>query len=192
MTFALPGRHVVGIDPSATMLDHARHRPQADRVQWILDDSRVLDDGCFDIIVMTGNVAQHIPDGAWGRTLRDLRRVAGAGTVVAFESRNPLSRAWTDWEQPEPTIRETAHGPLRESCEVIELERGQVLLRFINEFMSSGETVVQQELLTFRDRKLISEGLAEAGFEVSSVWGDWHQSPFDGTQPIMVFEARAV
>lgn len=190
-TLAAPGRTVVGVDPSAAMVAYARRRPGADRVAWIEGDSRAVTGGAFDLVVMTGNVAQHVPDPLWERTLLDLRRVVDDGAVLAFESRNPAARAWIGWHQPEPTTRETMHGPLREWCEVAERDRGQVLVRFYNHFEEPGERVIQEELLTFRDRDVLAGQLAGAGFEVTAVWGDWRRTPFDGSQPIMVFEARA-
>jgi SAM-dependent methyltransferase len=74
VSLTAPGRSVFGVDPSVTMLDHARNRPGAAGVTWILGDSRRLPDLGADHAVMTGDVAQHIPDGEWQRTLADLRR----------------------------------------------------------------------------------------------------------------------
>lgn len=35
-TLTGPKRNVLGIDPSVTMLEHARHHPRADSVTWVL------------------------------------------------------------------------------------------------------------------------------------------------------------
>src|SRR5699024_5256150 len=99
VTFAGPGRQVTGVDPSAAMLDYARRRPGAQAVRWVHGDSPLLPDGPYDLMVMTGNVAQHIADPQWQRTLSDLRVRAAAGAVLAFESRNPAARAWETWGQ---------------------------------------------------------------------------------------------
>ena len=192
VTLAAPDRTVVGVDPSHAMISYARNRPGAERVTWIEGDTRSVPGGGFDLIVMTGNVAQHIPDPAWERTLGDLRERAREGATLAFESRNPAVRAWDGWRQSEPTVRDTQHGPLREWCEVEEFERSRVLLRFHNHFESSDELVVEESELAFRDRDVLADQLRRAGFEVDAVWGDWQRTPFDGTHPIMVFEAHAV
>lgn len=102
VTFAGPGRQVTGVDPSAAMLDYARRRPGAQAVRWVHGDSPLLPDGPYDLMVMTGNVAQHIADPQWQRTLSDLRARAAAGAVLAFESRNPAARAWETWGQRNP------------------------------------------------------------------------------------------
>lgn len=69
VTFARPGRTVVGVDPSPNMLAYARRRTGGERVGWILGDSSDVPRRRFDYAVMTGNVAQHIPDSDWPRTL---------------------------------------------------------------------------------------------------------------------------
>lgn len=191
VTFATPGRTVIGVDPSSTMIAYARRRAGADGVTWIEGDTRDLPADSFDLMVMTGNVAQHIADPGWERTLTDLRRVAAQGAILAFESRNPAARAWETWASEEPTTRDTMHGPLREWCEVEERHGGQVMLRFFNRFEATGELVEQDELLTFRSRDLLTAQLAAAGFAVTAVWGDWRRTPFDGSQAVMVFEAEA-
>lgn len=44
----------------------------------------------------------------------------------------------------------------------------------------------------FRGRGILTDQLRRAGLEVDAVRGDWQRTPFDGTHPIMVFEAHAV
>ena len=99
----------------------------------MLGDSRNIPGGRFDLAVMSGNVAQHIPDPAWERTLSDIGRALRAEGVLVFESRNPRARAWTTWSG-EPTSRHTDHGPLREWMAADELQPGRVLLTAYNEF----------------------------------------------------------
>lgn len=191
VSFAAPNRTVVGVDPSHTMITYARNRSGGDHVTWIEGDIRAVSEHGFDLIVMTGNVAQHIPDPDWTRGLADMRALANEGAVLAFETRNPAARAWESWHQPQPAVRDTLHGPLQEWYEVSEQGSGKVRLLAFNVFVISGEQVIQEEVLTFRDQATVTSQLEHAGFEVSDVWGDWKQTPFKGTEPIMVFEARA-
>lgn len=190
VTLAAPGTTVVGVDPSPRMLAFARQRSGADTVTWVEGDASDVVDGPFDLIVMSGNVAQHITDPHWERTLAQLRALASEGAVLAFESRNPAARAWETWAGAEPTTRDTVFGPLTEWCEADELANGQVLLRFFNRFESENELVVDERVLTFRGAEVLADQLAAADFDVSAIWGDWHRTPFDGNQPLMVFEAR--
>ena len=113
-TFARADRTVVGIDPSPNMLAYAANRVNGRSVRWILGDSRDIPAAPFDYAVMTGNVAQHIVDSDWERTLTDISEALRDGGVLAFESSNPQSRAWEKWAKAEPTIRDTANGSLRE------------------------------------------------------------------------------
>lgn len=191
VTLAAPGRRVVGADPSASMLAYARARPDGEHVEWIEGDASALTTGVFDLILMTGNVAQHIPDPEWARSLRDLHAVAAPGALLSFESRNPEMRAWESWAQEEPSVRETVHGPLSEWSEIEERGDGVVLLRELNRFERTGETVVGEQLLTFRTCERITQDLQAAGFETTAVWGDWQRTPFDGGQRLMIFEATA-
>ena len=100
------------------MLDVARKRPTGSDVTWVHGDSRAIPGSGFDYAVMTGNVAQHISAPDWLRTLGDLHAAMTPGALLAFESRNPAARAWEQWEQEDPSLRQTEHGPLREWAQV--------------------------------------------------------------------------
>ena len=88
-------------------------------------------------------------------------------------------------------MRETVHGPLSEWSEIEERGDGVVLLRELNRFERTGETVVGEQLLTFRTCERITQDLQAAGFETTAVWGDWQRTPFDGGQRLMIIEATA-
>lgn len=195
VTFARPGRVVVGLDPSPAMLDIARRRPGADQVRWIPGDSSAWATGGqeyprFDYAVMTGNVAQHILDPDWQRTLTDLAAAVRPGGVLAFESRNPRARAWESWGGGAQTVRETVHGPLREWAETTEPASGLVQMRFHNVFEATNDYVLAELTLAFRGQDVIKQQLQEAGFVVEEVWGDWARTPVAADSPIMVFHAR--
>lgn len=190
-TLAQPGRVVIGIDPSASMVSYARNRPRGEHVQWIEGDTRDIPLMNFDYAVMTGNVAQHLDDGEWARALRDIRDALRPGGTVAFESRNPLARAWEQWSSDERTTRDTANGPLVEWMSAREAAPGTVRLRAHNVFTDTDETVVEEIDLRFRGRDEIERDLESAGFAVAAVYGDWQRTPFHDGAPIMVFVAHA-
>lgn len=190
VSLAREGRRVVGIDPSPTMLAFARRREGAERVEWIEGDSAAAPRNSFDLALMTGNVAQHIPDAAWHRTLRDLRASLRPGGILSFETRNPAAREWESWHAAPPTQRETVHGPLVEWMEVEVLDDREVRFDAYNRFAATGETVVETQSLVFRGRTEVEGDLAAAGFEVDSVAGDWAGTPFDGRTRLMIFVAR--
>jgi SAM-dependent methyltransferase len=191
VSLARPGRRVVGVDPSAAMLDVARARPGGDAVEWIHGDSRAIPPGPFDLAFLTGNVVQHIPDAEWIRTLADLRRALRDGGTLTFESRDPADRAWERWAGP-ATTRDTAHGPLEERAEVEETGPGRVTVAFRSRFVATGELVTQVQEFAFRDRATIQAQLDGAGFAVDAVHGDFARGPLTGSSRVMVFVARAV
>ncbi|QAY60342.1 class I SAM-dependent methyltransferase [Microbacterium protaetiae] len=190
VSFTHAGR-IVGVDPSAAMLAFARTRPGTDRVEWIQGDSRDIPRLDFDYAVMTGNVAQHIGELDWPRTLRDLRRAMRPGATLAFETRNPLARAWENWPSPERRTRATAHGPLVEWMFADETTPGTVRIQAFNLFTETGETVVEDFDLQFRGRMTVQGDLESAGFDVDAVYGDWSRKPFQDDDPLMVFVAHA-
>jgi SAM-dependent methyltransferase len=191
VTLAGPDRSVLGVDPSPRMLDHARKRPQQHPVRWLQGDAGVIDIRDADYAVMTGNVAQHIDNGTWPTTLANLHRVLRSGGVLAFESRNPAAREWEHWQSEPVGTRQTPLGPLTEWMEVSGLDAdGIVRLRAHNVFDDSGDHVIEELALVFRDRSTIENALENAGFVVEAVWGTWGRVPFGGNDPIMVFQAR--
>jgi SAM-dependent methyltransferase len=190
VSLAGPGRTVYGIDPSPNMLRFATGRPGAAAVHWAVGDSRDIPIRDADYALMTGNVAQHIVGADWPRTLADVHRALRPGGVLAFESRDPDARAWEQWGAQPPTTRETGHGPLREWLDVHSDGDGIVTLTAHNVFDSTGDHVVEELPLAFRSRALIEDQLAEAGYAIEAVYGDWHGSPHRAGAPLMVFQAR--
>jgi SAM-dependent methyltransferase len=191
VTLAGTGRSVVGVDPSRTMLAAARARPGAEAVTWLLGDSSVLPPGSADLAVMSGNVAQHIGDPDWSRTLADLHRALRRGGTLVFESRNPAARAWRAWSAPERTTRSTADGPLEEWTEAEEVAPGVVELTAYNHFVRTGERIVETQLLHFRDRAALERDLGTAGFTVTAVHGDWQRGPVTDASAVLVVLAVA-
>ncbi|WP_439688671.1 class I SAM-dependent methyltransferase [Curtobacterium sp. SP.BCp] len=191
VTLAAPGREVVGVDPSASMLDHARQRPGGHQVTWLLGDSRSVPADGYDLALMTGNVAQHIADDDWHRTLRDLRSVLRPGGALAFESRNPRVRAWTQWTTSEPSVRPTAHGLLEEWSTADEIAPGVVRLVASNRFADEDQTLEYTEDLRFRVHDELVHDLRAAGFGAVEAFGDWQRGPLEDGASVMVFVAIA-
>lgn len=191
VTLAGPERRVVGLDPSPAMVTFARARNGAGRVEWLVGDSSAAPAEHFDLVVMTGNVAQHIPDTDWARTLRDLRARMRPGSTLAFESRNPAVREWETWSSEDHTGRETPHGTLTEWMDVELVDERNVTFHAHNHFAATGETVIEEQSLVFRSRAELEADLRGAGFDVETVDGDWTGTPFDETARLMIFVARA-
>ncbi len=196
VTFTKPGRTVVGIDPSQTMLDYAHTRPGAENVSWLLGDSRDIGDARTDLVVMSGNVAQHIRGKAWHQALSDIHGGLRPGGTLVFERRNPLARAWEHWTKEKTYgTRNTAIGELVEWYEVTSVdETGNVTFTSHNFLTTSGEdkpdSITEHLTLSFLSQDQVSADLEAAGFSVTGIWSGWHREPMEATSPLMVFQAQ--
>lgn len=111
---------MVGVDPSAAMLNFARRQPGAGGVRWIMGDATALpDNGDVDLVVCAGNAIQHISTEELPTALTHIAGALRPGGIVSFESRNPSFHEWERWT-PQATMgeRETPFGHLREWLEV--------------------------------------------------------------------------
>jgi SAM-dependent methyltransferase len=186
------GHRMTGVDPSPTMLEVARHRPGGDLVRWIEGDASRLDSIQADLAIMTGHVAQIIADDeAWRETLAATYRALRPGGRVAFESRNPGARGWTAWTR-QASRRLMDHevlGQVEAWYQVVEVEGDLVTSEIHYRFAASGEAVVSHNELRFRSQAELARSLADAGFTVEQVFGDWDRRPVREDSPELIFVA---
>ncbi|HEX5114889.1 MAG TPA: methyltransferase domain-containing protein [Pseudonocardiaceae bacterium] len=190
-SLAGPGRTVVGVDPSRTMLDHARRQPGAESVTWVHGDATALaPNGTADLAVCTGNAIMHIGPRELPETLAALAKSLRPGGTLSFESRNPAYREWERWTR-EATYGERAipSGQLREWLDVTEIDDGRVVFDAHNVF-PDGEDRVYTSVLFFRTASEFRRELTAAGFTDVTWTGDWHGGPADDGSRIFVFRAR--
>lgn len=188
---AAPGRRVTGVDPSGTMLDHARRQPASEQVTWIHGDASALATTTpADLAVCTGNAIMHVSPQELPSTLTSLAGALREGGTVSFESRNPAFRQWEQWT-PEATYgeRETPAGPLREWLEVTSITDGRVVFDAHNIF-PDGQDRVYTSVLYFRTADEFRRELKSAGFTDVTCSGDWHGSPVEDSSLVLVFRAR--
>ena len=192
VTLAAPTRTVVGIDPDSGMLDIARNRPGSQLVTWILGDANKICPESAEVVLMTGNVAQHIGPRQWQQALIDIATGLRAGGVLSFESRNPDVRAWNDWANDKSRgTRATPYGPLTEWMDVSAPdEHGTVLLTAHNLWEQTGEDLIIEQPLTFRSSEQITDDLQAAGLVVTEVVGDWGRGRFTERSTVTVLQAE--
>ncbi|GAB3920872.1 methyltransferase [Microlunatus endophyticus] len=194
VTLADHDRTVIGVDPSPTMLDFARRRSGAAAVTWVDGDASVIDSALgeqrADLIIMSGNTAQHILGADWSATLEQVRDGLRPGGLLAFESRNPDNRAWEDWTE-ERTIgsRDTPVGRMTEWLELISVTTEEVTFDAHNLFEVTGEDAVYRSTLAFRTAQELTADLAVAGLTVRSITGGWSQEPVTPASRIYVVTA---
>ncbi|GAA0898792.1 class I SAM-dependent methyltransferase [Virgisporangium ochraceum] len=181
-----PGRTVTGIDPSRTMLDHARRQPGSDAVTWILGDASVLEPtATVDLAICTGNAIMQIAPADLPATLRSLAGALRPGGTLGFETRDPAFREWEHWTTG-VTERDTPVGRLREWMEVTEVRDGRVVFDAHNVF-PDGTDRVYTNTLYFRTAEEFRAELEAAGFTDVTWAGDWQGGA--GAGRLLVFRA---
>ncbi|MDX2974426.1 class I SAM-dependent methyltransferase [Kribbella solani] len=185
-----PGRVVVGVDPSPTMLGYARRRPGADAVRWIDGDYRAIEpSGDLDLVVSSGNTMMHVSDADHVPALSALAGALRSGGTIAFETRNPAARAWEQWTR-EATYgeRDTPIGRLREWIDLIEVADGRVTFDAHNVF-PDGRDAVCRNVLHFRTPTEITIALHHAGFPTVTINAGWHSEPLTNESRLLVVRA---
>jgi SAM-dependent methyltransferase len=188
---AKPGRTVVGVDPSPTMLGYARQQPGGDAVTWIEGDaSAIAPAEDADLATSTGNAMMHLSPTEYPSVSRAVAAGLRPNGTISFESRNPAEREWENWTR-EATYseRDTHVGHLREWLDVTEVASGRVVFDAHNVF-EDGRDAIYTSILYFRAADDIREDLAAAGFHEVVVEGGWHGEPVIDSSRILLFGAR--
>jgi len=190
------GCRVIGVDPSATMLDVARRRPGGSGVEWIHGYAADVPSAEADLAVMTGHVAQYfIDDRIWADLLRDVHRILVEGGRLAFETRNPA----VNWAQQWTRERTTATFPHPdggefaawvEMSEVAGPPESYTSVHVGHTVLPDGARVACSERLRFRSAAEILASLDLAGFAVETTWGDWDNSPVTPDSDELIVLAR--
>ncbi|MEJ7648902.1 MAG: class I SAM-dependent methyltransferase [Nakamurella sp.] len=190
-SLAHPGREVIGVDPSATMLGYARRRPGAEAVVWIDGDAdAIAGTGDADLVLSSGNTMMHLSPEVYPSVLGSLAAALTSGGVISFESRNPAARAWEQWTRSATySEREIPSGSLQEWLDVTEVDAGRVVFDAHNVFQD-GRDAVYTSVLYFRTADEITTDLERAGFGDIRVGGGWRNEPVGDHSTVLVFQAK--
>lgn len=179
-----------GLDPADAMLQQARKRSDID---WVLGDLTTVDwTDKFDLVVMTGHAFQvFIDDDQLRQSLSAIRRALKSGGRFAFETRNPLARAWEHWT-PENAAEIVFDGHRVRMAHEVETPVAGELVSFTHTFTSPDWDCAEtsRSTLRFLDLNSLAAFLAEAGFEVEDQFGDWERQPLTDTSPEIITIAR--
>jgi SAM-dependent methyltransferase len=179
-----------GLDPALAMLERARTRPGIEWAHGTLEDAAFEHE--FDLIVMTGHAFQVLlTDDGVHRFLVAARRALTSTGRLTFETRNPLVRAWEDWNPDSVTeIVDGDGAPVRVWHEV-EVVDGE-LVTFTENFASSlwDGTRVSRSTLRFLPAEMVDAHLVRAGFAIDERYGYWDRSLFTPTSREIITVAR--
>jgi ubiquinone/menaquinone biosynthesis C-methylase UbiE len=185
-TFALrlaaAGHRVLAVDPSPMMINHARQRPGASRVQWIVGHvNSAPTSSPFDVVTMTGHAFQCLlTDDEVIATLRTSRELLTAGGKFMFETRNPSVQSWRAWtpELSARSVQSNEHGRVEvfHDCTTM-LDQ---FVEFETHYMFHRDNTHQnsKSRLRFMSRDDLAEAIRTAGFRDVEWIGDWDGGPF--------------
>jgi SAM-dependent methyltransferase len=180
-----------GLDPAGAMLEQARRRSD---IEWILGDlASVGWDQAFDLVVMTGHAFQvFVGDDELRASLASIRLALTQDGRFAFETRNPLVRAWQRWTPEHGVEVSDASGAVvRMEHEVQTPVEGDVI-GFTTTLTSPSwdQPQVSRSTLRFLDADSLSAFLSGAGLAIEEQFGDWTGHPLTDTSPEIITIAR--
>ncbi len=180
-----------GLDPAEGMLNQARRWPD---IEWVHGDlSSVGWDREFDLVVMTGHAFQEfVEDDEIRVALAAIRSALVEGGRFAFETRNPLVRAWERWpERYSGEVTDATGAVVR--CEYrVETPVVGGVVHSISTFTSPGwdRPEVSYGALRFLDAASLSAFLSGADLMIEEQFGDWERQPPSDTSPEIITIAR--
>jgi SAM-dependent methyltransferase len=190
--FVLAGFDVIGLDPSELMLQVARGRPEARRARWIHGTVAALDVQDADLAFMAGHVAQFfLTDQTWHQALTAIHAALRPGGRLAFETRNPVVRAWEAWtpDFTRRTVLDPVFGEIETWTEVEDVSNGVVVTVHHCRFATTQQELTAQTALRFRTAEEVDQSLLDAGFVTEHRYGGWDRRPFTGQNDEIVVVA---
>lgn len=184
------GGRLCGLDPAEAMLEQARGRSD---IEWVRGDLSTVDwSDAFDLVVMTGHAFQvFVGDDELRDALLAIRRALAAGGRFAFETRNPLARAWENWTPEHAREVEYRDSRVRMETRVETPVTGE-LVSFVHTFSSPDweRPETSRSTLRFIDIDSLSALLKESGFVIEDQFGDWERQPLSDSSPEIITIAR--
>jgi SAM-dependent methyltransferase len=187
---------VTGADPADGMLQVARSREGAERVNWIKAEGQTLrSPERFDLIYMTGHAFQALlSDDDAVAVLRTAHDHLASDGRFAFESRNPARQAWLSWTPDKRRIVTTAeHGRVEEFFDTsADPDTGIVDIAHHYRFADTGKAIVGHSRIRFVDLDHLTRLLTAANLAPVARYGDWDRSPLSTTsRELIVVAGRA-
>jgi SAM-dependent methyltransferase len=183
---------LVGIDPAEGMLAQARRYSDIEWVCGTLPGAGFTAE--FDLVYMTGHAFQVL------LTDEDINAFLHAAHValrpsgrLAFETRNPLARAWEGWTPDAVTEIVDPNGQTVRVWHEVESVDGE-FVTFTENYASDAwpQVKVGRSTLRFVRAEHLDHLLTKAGFTIDERYGDWDRTLMTPTSREIITIARAV
>lgn len=187
------GYKMIGVEPAGKMLDVARKKPNADKVQWIEGGYEKFEGLEVNMVLMTSHIAQFfLEDKEWQNMLEASYKALNPGGRIIFDSRTPIFPPYQTWptEESPRRVQDATLGPIDWHYKLLGIEDGRVRYQLHFHFINSGEKITSTDELIFRSQEELTKSLSDAGFKVERVYGDWDGSFATSTSPEMIFVAK--
>jgi SAM-dependent methyltransferase len=169
---------LVGLDPAPGMLAQARRNLDVEWVQGTLPEAGFTDE--FDLVYMTGHAFQVLlTDDDIATVLTAVRTALKPSGRFAFETRNPLARAWLSWAPDDVTeVVDDAGARVRVWHEVESVD--DELVTFTENYAGDDwpDVRVSRSTLRFVPAEHLDRLLTQAGLAIDERYGDWDRSLF--------------
>jgi SAM-dependent methyltransferase len=182
---------LVGLDPAVGMLEQARRRSD---IEWMLGDlASVAWQGEFDLVVMTGHAFPvFVEDDELRASLSAIRSALTEYGHLAFETRNPMVRAWESWTPHNAVEAVSTAGAVVRMAHEVDTPVDGGIVSFTITFDSDDwdRSQSSRSTLRFLDADSLGLFLSEAGLAIDQQFGDWDRQPLSGTSPEIITLAR--
>jgi SAM-dependent methyltransferase len=179
-----------GVDPDDGSLSVARRRAD---IEWVCGTAASMTFAReFELALMTGHAFQVlVADEDLRESLAAIGRALVDGGRFAFETRNPLARAWEGWT-PENAmdVVDPSGRKLRIWHEVEAVAEDVVTFTETTGDQDGTQLRVDRASLRFLDVDALGDFLADAGFVIEVQYGGWLREPLDLASPEIVTAAR--
>lgn len=180
-----------GLDPAGGMLAQARKRSD---IEWVLGDlASVAWEREFDLVVMTGHAFQvFVSDDELRASLAVIRSALTEDGRFAFETRNPLVRAWEGWTPDNAAEVIDAAGVVVRVTHQVETPVAGDIVSFTSTYASStwDRPQVSRSTLRFLAADSLSAFLSDAGLAIEVQFGGWDRQPLTDTSPEIITIAK--
>jgi SAM-dependent methyltransferase len=176
-----------GLDPAEGMLAVAGARTDVEWVRGDLGTARWSEE--FDLVVMSGHAFQVLlTDDDLRTALATVRAALVPDGRFAFETRNPLARAWERWIPANAAELPTGERMSHQVEPIVEAGLVSFTTTYTGRRWTGART--SHSTLRFLDARSLASFLTEADFTVESRFGDWDRTPLTDESPEIIVVAK--